>query len=99
MKLHVSEDTMPYIDRFFQETPQFIDKLPSFQEVFAAKEEVGWKEGQRQTLLRLLNRKFGPLPETVVTQTEETDSSAQLTEWLDRLVEVDALDEMGFEKN
>lgn len=51
---------------------------------------------QRQNLLRQLPRKFGPLPEHIVTQIEETDDLEQLTEWLDRLLEVDRLDQVSF---
>ena len=50
---------------------------------------------RRQTLIRLLRRRFGDIPPEVVSAVEATDNVDQLDNWLDRLVTARTLDELG----
>ena len=47
------------------------------------------------TLLRLLQRRFGEIPEDLVTIIEETKDQARLDGWLDQVVTVDRLEDVG----
>ncbi len=54
-------------------------------------------ETSRAMLLRLLERRFGALPEAIRATIERTDDVDQLTHWLDQVVTVDTLGEVGIE--
>lgn len=56
--------------------------------------EAGALEARRETLLRQLTRKFGPLPEAVAARVNAMQSIAELDTYLDRLVTAGTLDEM-----
>ncbi len=62
--------------------------------------EIGQERGERraeqQTLIRLLQRKFGPLPESVISEIQGTMKSQQLEQWLDQVLDATSLQEMGF---
>jgi hypothetical protein len=61
--------------------------------------EEGAREGainnSQQTLIRLLKRRFGQVPDEVASTIRATDDPEQLGEWLDRVVTVETLDEIG----
>ena len=55
----------------------------------------GIAEGKRSTLVRLLERKFGGLPEGKRTQVEHITDIVLLDSLLDRVLTADALEEIG----
>ena len=57
--------------------------------------EEGLKEGKRETLRQLLTKKFGPLPETVLSRLEVLECLEELDGHLDRVLKAGSLDEMG----
>ena len=57
--------------------------------------EVARIESLRATLLRQLQRRFGEIPEDLVTIIEETKDQARLDGWLDQVVTVDRLEDVG----
>ena len=67
MKMVISEETWPYIDQFFREMPEALQKLPTFRDALdeskAAGEARGERNGMRQGLLAAielgLELKFG----------------------------------------
>ena len=64
----------------------------------AAMERGAQKAGlltRRQTLVRLLSKRFGKVPSAVVSVVEATDDVDQLDDWLDRLVTVQTLEQLG----
>ncbi|MEM7535656.1 MAG: hypothetical protein AAF639_25995 [Chloroflexota bacterium] len=68
--------------------PEVIEQLPSVHKTFIQKSQ--------QRLIRLLKRKFGEVPHEIINMIEQTDDDQQLDEWMDEVVDVDALDEMTF---
>ncbi len=60
-------------------------------------QSIATLETSRAMLLRLLERRFGALPEAIRTTIERTDDVDRLTHWLDQVVTVDTLDEVGIE--
>jgi hypothetical protein len=50
---------------------------------------------RRQTLVRLLRRRFGDIPSEVVRVVEATDDVDQLDNWLDRFATAQTLEELG----
>ena len=57
--------------------------------------EEGALEARQQTLIRLLQKRFGELSADVVSAVESTDSKEQLDKWLDQIVTAKTLAEMG----
>ena len=55
--------------------------------------EQGRLEGRRQTVQRLLARRFGPLPDVALGRLEAADA-ALLDEWTERLLDAATLDEV-----
>jgi hypothetical protein len=53
------------------------------------------KKKNRETLLRLLKRRFGNLPAAVSATIRATDDPEQLDEWLDQVVTTATLDDVG----
>jgi hypothetical protein len=49
----------------------------------------------RQVLLRLLNRRFGAVPETVQRKVEAIDSMESLSNLAEKVLEVRSIDDMG----
>ena len=90
MKLEIREETWPYIDRYFKEVPEDMMKLPTFREMLAESQREGERVGkllnQHNTLLRLLEHKFGSVPTPLRQQIESCDDSAQLDLWLDQIL-------------
>lgn len=58
-------------------------------------EKAGLLKGKRDTLLRLLTTKFGPLPKETVSRLREIESLRQLDGYLDRVLDARSLSEMG----
>jgi predicted transposase YdaD len=57
--------------------------------------EAGARQGAKQVLLRLLGKRFGPLPETVRRRVEAISSLDRLTELAERVLSARSLEEMG----
>ena len=70
-------------------------ELTYFDEIELKGVMKGLLQGKRETLLRLLTTKFGPLPATAVTQIEAVSSTSELDTYLDRFVTATSLDEIG----
>jgi hypothetical protein len=90
MKYQIREETWPIIDQFFQEMPEAIGKLPTFQEALTA----SMRQGVRHTLIRQLQRKFTAVPESVKQQIEATSDIEQLDKWLDQTISAQKLTEI-----
>lgn len=60
--------------------------------------EEGALEAKRETLLRQLTRKFGRLPDAVLSRVNALESIPLLDTYLDRLVTAGSLEEMEFER-
>jgi hypothetical protein len=60
------------------------------------KEEGAIKKSQ-QTLIRLLKRRFGDVPDELSSAIRATNDPEQLDEWLDRFATAETLDEVGIE--
>ena len=58
--------------------------------------EEGVLEGKRETLLRLLTAKFGPLSPDAIARVAAVPSAAELDSYLERFVSAKSLEEMGF---
>ena len=56
--------------------------------------EKGIIQGKRNTLLRLLHRKFGDLPAAIEARAQNIETDAELDVLLDRLIDARSLDEM-----
>ena len=56
------------------------------ERVYAEGKAEGALLGQRRTLLRLLERRFGPVPSPTRARIEAA-STEQLEDWLDRILE------------
>jgi len=56
--------------------------------------QKGVVEGKRETLLRLLTKKFGTLPEVVTARVRALESADELDRYLDRVLTATTLDEM-----
>ena len=57
--------------------------------------EAGLIEGKRETLVRLLTAKFGPLSPDTTAKVEAIPSAAELDAHLERFVSATSLEEMG----
>jgi hypothetical protein len=104
MKHLIREDTWPIIDQFFQEMPEAIGKLPTFQEALAESQrcslqqglQQGEKIGEQRTLIRQLRRKFTRVPKGIVQRIETTSDLDQLDSWLDQVISAKKLAEIDF---
>jgi predicted transposase YdaD len=57
--------------------------------------DEGKLKGQRETLLRLLGKRFGEVPPEMLATIETTDSLEQFERWLDAFVDAKTLEEVG----
>ena len=104
MKHQIREETWPVIDQFFQEMPEAIGKLPTFQEALASAQRQSVRQGVQQgvlsnehrLLVRQLQRKFPHIPTDLVQHIEATSDIEQLDNWLDQIMLVDELNEIDF---
>jgi hypothetical protein len=60
-------------------------------------EERGAIRKSQQTLIRLLKRRFGDVPDELTSTIRATDDGEQLDAWLDQVVTARTLDEVGIE--
>ena len=58
-----------------------------------ARRQEGWQEGQAELLVRILERKFGPLP-SVYQQRILTAGSDDIWRWVDRVLSAEALEQV-----
>ena len=95
MKTMIREDTWPYIEEYLRRVPEVLDKIPTFQDALDEREHQGEQRGElnarRQTLLLLLEHKFGAIPETIRTHIDRTADLAQLDRWLIQVMDRDTL--------
>ena len=100
MTVKMREETWSIIDQFFKQTPHAFQKLPTFRDtiLLAAEDarQMGERQAEQQTLIRLLQRKFGPLPESVISEIQGTMNTERLSAWLDQVLDATSLQEMGF---
>ena len=54
-------------------------------------EKRGERRAEQQTLIRLLQRKFGPLPESVTSEIQGTMNTERLEQWLDQVLDATSL--------
>jgi hypothetical protein len=103
---HVREPSeWPSLQRMIEDSVQTDEHR---QEVFEMRrtiadelKEEGAREGairnSQQTLIRLLKRRFGRVPNEVASTIRATHDPDQLAEWLDRFATAETLDEIGIE--
>ncbi|WP_218081794.1 Rpn family recombination-promoting nuclease/putative transposase [Anthocerotibacter panamensis] len=60
-------------------------------------ESIGEIRGERHALLRMLNRKFGPLPQKVTSWLNSVESKAGLEQLMDRVIDAQSLEEFEME--
>jgi len=108
MKHQIREETWPIIDQFFQEMPEAIGKLPTFQETLAESQKQALQQGLQQgehqgalynehrLLIRQLHRKFSEVPNSLVQQIESNSDIKQLDNWLDQIMLAKKLVEIDF---
>jgi predicted transposase YdaD len=70
-------------------------EMTYFDELEKRGRQKGREEGKRETLLRLLTAKFGPLSEAVVLRVNAIQSGSELDSYLERLLTARSLDELG----
>ncbi|HEW98773.1 MAG: hypothetical protein DRR16_08095 [Candidatus Parabeggiatoa sp. nov. 3] len=107
MKPQIHEETWPYIERYFRELPEQMWRIGVIREALAESEwrghEVGKDEGkhwgalhaQQRTLIRQLQRKFSPIPDSVRKKIESSEDIDQLDNWLDQVIAADSLTNTG----
>jgi phage tail tube protein FII len=88
----IHEETWPIIDQFFQEMPEAIEKLPTFQDALAESQ----RQGEKQMLVRQLRHKFSRIPKGIVQQIEATTDKEQLDNWSVQIISAKKLTEIDF---
>ncbi len=100
MKPQLREETWPYIDQFFQEMPEAMWKIPTFQTALVESQKMaerrGERRGEQKTLIRQLRRKFTEVPDHIVQKIESTTDLEQLDNWLDQVIAANSLSDTGF---
>ncbi len=96
MKHQIREETWPIIDRFFQEMPEAIGKLPTFQEALGQSLQQGVLGNEHRILVRQLRRKFTQVPEDIVQHIEASSDIEQLDNWLDQIILAHDLADIDF---
>ncbi len=115
MKYQIREETWPIIDRFFQEMPEAIGKLPTFQEALGQRLQDGLQQGLQQgvqqglqqgvlgnehrILVRQLRNKFTRVPKSIVQQIEATTDIELLDNWLDQIILANDLADIDFNQS
>ncbi len=92
MKHLIHEETWPIIDQFFQEMPEAIEKLPTFQDALAESQ----RQGEKQILVRQLRHKFSRIPKGIVQQIEATTDNEQLNNWSVQIISAKKLTDIDF---
>ena len=102
MKYQIREETWPLIDQFFQEMPESIEKLPTFQEALAETHKQSVQQGalsnEHRLVLRQLRRKFSHIPTGLVQHIEATSDIERLDHWLDQIILANELADIDFNK-
>lgn len=57
----------------------------------------GEEKGKRETLLTLLDEKFGPLPETLKARVEALESLDELDGYLKKILTASSLEDLGLD--
>ena len=100
MKHIIREETWPIIDQFFQEMPEAIGKLPTFQDALSQSLRQGFQDGEQRgeqrVLIRQLRHKFNRVPKGIVQQIEATTDLEQLDNWLVQVISAKKLAEIDF---
>jgi predicted transposase YdaD len=86
--MNVLEEVQAMYSRWEQET---VDRGRKEGRTEGRKE--GHKEGERAALLRLLERRFGALPEAVTARVADA-STNEIESWLDRVLDASSLDDV-----
>ncbi len=98
MKTMIREDTWPYIEEYLRTVPEVLEKIPTFQEALAEREQRGEQRGevsaQQQMLLHVLRHKFGDIPATLINRIKATTDATQLTQWLDQTLDATTMAEL-----
>jgi hypothetical protein len=81
---------MPYINDLVEIKTMLAQRIPQW---IREGEQRGEAKGEAKTLLKLLNLKFGPLPDWV-EQKVNTANPAQLDCWVERVLMVDTLEKL-----
>ena len=55
----------------------------------------GMLRARRQTLIRLLGKRFGEIPEATIQAIETTPEAEELDRWLDNVVTAEKLSDVG----
>jgi hypothetical protein len=92
MKFKLREETQRQVDEFFRHMPEEQKLKYSF---LHDAQRVAEQQGIRKTLVRLLHRKFAPVPESVVQKVEATHDQKQLENWIDQIITANSLADMG----
>jgi hypothetical protein len=88
MKFKLREETQRQVDEFFRQMPEEQKLRYSFLHDVE-------QQGIRKTLVRLLHRKFAPVPKSVVQKVEATHDQKQLENWIDQIITANSLADMG----
>ncbi|MEZ4866330.1 MAG: hypothetical protein R3C14_33745 [Caldilineaceae bacterium] len=97
MKPMIREETWPYIAEYLRSVPEVLEKLPTFQEALDEREQRGEQRARQQTLLLLLEHKFGAIPAAIRSQIDHTTDLSQLDQWLLQVMDRDTLAAIDWE--
>jgi hypothetical protein len=107
MKTKIHKDTISFIDRYFRELPEYMWKVDVIRETLIeciwhgldeGKAEgmiCGMLENQHRILIRQLQRKFSPIPDSVIKKIRSSNNIDQLDNWLDQAITADSLKNTG----
>lgn len=95
MELTIHEETWPYIDEFFRNVPEAMQKVPTFQEALEASERRGALQNQQQTLLLILRHRFGTIPDWMVQKIEAADELPLLAKWVEQALDMKSIEAMA----
>lgn len=108
MKHVIHEETWSFIDEFFREVPNAMDKLTTIQDALRVKlskgkqqgiqqgMQQGMQQGIRRTLIRQLNLKFQKVPQNIIQIIQNTNDKERLDHWLDSVIIAKAINEIDF---
>ena len=103
MKHQIREETWPVIDKFFQDMPEALWKLPTFKNALQSFQQDARREGEligeQRVLIRQLSRKFPQLPHGIVQHIQTTFDHEQLDNWSDQIISATELSEISKSRN
>jgi hypothetical protein len=89
--------TIPLVEDL-EEIPMLVERIRAkHRRDYREAQREGMLLGTRQTVLRLIERRFGPVPEAVRERIESLSSMAELEKVADRILTAGSLREMGLE--